>query len=66
MGFFITEPNVGDYLIQLKKKRNRTVYEVMDELRSQIEATQPSLQIDFGQVLGDILGDLTGTAQPLK
>src|SRR5205085_8390307 len=24
MGFFITEPNTGDYLIQLKKKRKRT------------------------------------------
>lgn len=66
MGFFITEPNVGDYLIQLKKDRSRTVYEVMDELRSSIEATQPALQIDFGQVLGDILGDLAGTAQPIE
>jgi len=25
MGFFITEPNTGDYLIQLKKKRNKTI-----------------------------------------
>ncbi|HYV94538.1 MAG TPA: efflux RND transporter permease subunit [Chitinophagales bacterium] len=66
MGFFITEPNVGDYLIQLKKKRKRTVYDVMDELRERIEVTQPALQIDFGQVLGDILGDLTGTAQPIE
>ena len=38
----------------------------MDELRTQIEATQPALQIDFGQVLGDILGDLAGTAQPIE
>ncbi len=66
MGFFITEPNVGDYLIQLKKKRSRTVYEVMDEVRARIEASQPALQIDFGQVLGDILGDLSGTAQPIE
>lgn len=66
MGFFITEPNDGDYLIQLKKKRDRTVYAVMDELRSRIEASQPALNIDFGQVLGDILGDLSGTAQPIE
>ena len=66
MGFFITEPNVGDYLIQLKKKRKRTVYAVMDEIRARIEASQPALEIDFGQVLGDILGDLSGTAQPIE
>src|SRR4029079_13506051 len=29
MGFFITEPNSGDYLIQLKKDRNRTTDEVI-------------------------------------
>ncbi|MCY7409996.1 MAG: efflux RND transporter permease subunit [Chitinophagales bacterium] len=66
MGFFITEPNNGDYLIQLKKKRNRSVYGVMDELRARIEESQPALEIDFGQVLGDILGDLSGSAQPIE
>ena len=29
MGFFITEPNTGDYLIQLKKDRNKTTDEVI-------------------------------------
>ncbi|MEO5673468.1 MAG: efflux RND transporter permease subunit [Chitinophagales bacterium] len=66
MGFFITEPNNGDYLIQLKKKRSRTVYAVIDELRARIESSQPALTIDFGQVLGDILGDLSGSAQPIE
>lgn len=66
MGFFITEPNNGDYLIQLKKKRSRTVYAVIDELRARIESSQPALAIDFGQVLGDILGDLSGSAQPIE
>ena len=33
MGFFITEPNYGDYLIQLKKNRKRTTEEVIDEIR---------------------------------
>src|SRR4030095_7616942 len=50
MGFFITEPNSGDYLIQLRKNRKRTTDEVTADIRKQIESTQPALQIDFGQV----------------
>jgi Cu/Ag efflux pump CusA len=66
MGFFITEPNSGDYLIQLKKKRKRTTDEVISDIRKQIETTQPALQIDFGQVIGDMLGDLMASVQPIE
>lgn len=66
MGFFITEPNRGDYLIQLKKKRNRTTQEVTSELRQRIEASQPALTVDFGQVIGDMLGDLMTSVQPVE
>ncbi|WP_375418098.1 efflux RND transporter permease subunit [uncultured Hymenobacter sp.] len=66
MGFFITEPNRGDYLIRLKTNRKRTTTEVIDDLRQRIEATQPALTIDFGQVIGDMLGDLMSTVQPIE
>jgi CzcA family heavy metal efflux pump len=66
MGFFITEPNSGDYLIQLKKDRKRTTDEVIADIRKQIESTQPALQIDFGQVIGDMLGDLMASVQPIE
>jgi heavy metal efflux system protein len=66
MGFFITEPNRGDYLIQLKKKRNRTTDEVSSQLRSKIEAVLPHLKVDFGQVIGDMLGDLMSSVQPIE
>ena len=66
MGFFITEPNTGDYLIQLKKKRDKTTEEVIDDLRQKIEVTQPALRIDFGQVIGDMLGDLMTSVQPIE
>src|SRR5258706_5904256 len=66
MGFFITEPNSGDYLIQLKKKRHRTSEQVIEDLRQKIEATQPALRIDFGQVIGDMLGDLMASVQPIE
>lgn len=66
MGFFITEPNTGDYLIQLKKNRKRTTVQVIDDIRQRVEATQPALQIDFGQVIGDMLGDLMSSTQPIE
>jgi CzcA family heavy metal efflux pump len=66
MGFFITEPNRGDYLIQLKKKRDKTTEEVISDIRKKVEATQPALRIDFGQVIGDMLGDLMTSVQPVE
>ncbi|MCW8809322.1 MAG: efflux RND transporter permease subunit, partial [Ignavibacteriaceae bacterium] len=66
MGFFITEANNGDYLIQLKKNRSRTTDEVTNEIRMKIESVLPGLQIDFGQVIGDMLGDLMASVQPVE
>jgi len=66
MGFFITEPNRGDYLIQLKTDRTRSTDEVISDIRKKIEATQPALRVDFGQVIGDMLGDLMTSVQPIE
>ncbi|XCF04755.1 efflux RND transporter permease subunit [Tamlana crocina] len=66
MGFFITEPNRGDYLIKLKDKRNKTTTQVSDEIRKRVEEKVPQLTIDFGQVIGDMLGDLMSSVQPIE
>jgi CzcA family heavy metal efflux pump len=66
MGFFITEPNRGDYLIQLKNKRDKSTEDVISDIRKQVEASQPALRIDFGQVIGDMLGDLMTSVQPVE
>jgi len=66
MGFFITEPNTGDYLIQLKNNRDKTTEEVIDDIRKRIESSQPELRVDFGQVIGDMLGDLMTSVQPIE
>ena len=66
MGFFITEPNTGDYLIKLKDKRSNTTAEVSDEIRRRIEEAVPQLTVDFGQVIGDMLGDLMSSVQPIE
>ncbi len=66
MGFFITEPNRGDYLIQLKRNRKKTTNDIIDEIRLKVESSQPALRIDFGQVIGDMLGDLMTSVQPIE
>jgi CzcA family heavy metal efflux pump len=66
MGFYITEPNTGDYLIELKKKRNKTTDEVSDEIRKKCELALPALVVDFGQVITDMLGDLMTSVQPIE
>ena len=66
MGFFITEPNTGDYLIQLKNKRDNSTEEYIDAIRQKIESKVPALVVDFGQVVGDMLGDLMSSVQPVE
>ena len=65
-GFFITEPNDGDYTIQLKKNRNLTTEQVADEIRKHVEAKLPALQVDFGQIIEDMIGDLISARQPIE
>lgn len=67
LGFFITEPNRGDYVIKLKpRNQRRGVEEIMDDLRARIQAVEPAINTDFGQLLEDNIGDLTGgSPQPV-
>jgi len=66
MGFFITEPNRGDYLIELKTKRDKNTEDVSNDIRLRIEKTLPALKVDFGQVITDMLGDLMSSVQPVE
>jgi CzcA family heavy metal efflux pump len=66
MGFFVTEPNRGDFLIQLKNERKKTTDEVIDEIRESIIASGQPLHIEFGQRIEDILGDLIGETEPIQ
>jgi len=66
LGFFITEPNTGDFLIRLKKHRNKSIEQVIDELRQKIYAAEPGkVYVDFGQIMQDLIGDMTGSPMPI-
>ncbi len=66
MGFFITEPNDGDYLIILNKKRDKSTVEVADVIRKRVEAAMPFLETEFLQVISDMLGDLMESGTPIE
>src|SRR5579883_529448 len=66
LGFFLTEPNTGDFLIKLKTKRSRSTDEVIDDLRAKVSRAQPALRIDFGQLLSDVIGDLENSPSPIE
>jgi multidrug efflux pump subunit AcrB len=62
----VTEANTGDILVKLKAKRDRDVEEVMAEVRAKIKQQEPALDVDFIQVLQDMIGDLTSAPQPIQ
>ncbi|HVP38826.1 MAG TPA: efflux RND transporter permease subunit [Candidatus Saccharimonadales bacterium] len=66
LGFFITEPNTGDYTLQLRSGRRRSADEVADHLRARLEATEPAMDVEFGQLIEDAIGDLTTNPQPVE
>ncbi|HKR02403.1 MAG TPA: efflux RND transporter permease subunit [Pyrinomonadaceae bacterium] len=66
LGLAITEPNTGDFLVKLKGSRSRSTEEVMDDLREQVESTEPALEIEFVGILADLIGDLTSSPSPIE
>jgi CzcA family heavy metal efflux pump len=61
----VTEANRGDFTVRLKQKRDRDIEEIMDDVRRQVEKSQPGTQVEFIQVLQDMIGDLTSAPEPI-
>jgi CzcA family heavy metal efflux pump len=66
LGFFITEPNSGDFCVKLKDHRSRGIDEVIADVRQQVESSEPALQIEFGQLMMDVIGDLVNGPRPIE
>ena len=61
----VTEANNGDFSVRLKPKRDRDIDEVMADVREKILKSEPSLDIEFTQVLQDMIGDLSNQPQDI-
>jgi CzcA family heavy metal efflux pump len=62
----VTEANTGDFTVKLKAHRSRGIDEVMEDVREKIHATEPELDVEFTQVLQDMIGDLSNAPEPIQ
>ncbi len=68
LGLFATQQNTGDVVARLEppSQRNRTIFDVIAEVRDKISAAVPRLHIEFVQILSDVINDLAGAARPVE
>jgi CzcA family heavy metal efflux pump len=68
LGLFATQPNTGDILVRLKPRsqRRRSAEEVIAGLRPKLAKIVPGMELEFVQLLQDMIGDLEGAAEPLE
>src|SRR5262249_52148107 len=68
LGLFATEPNKGDILVRLKPRseRSRSADAVIEDLRAKVKEASPELDVEFVQLLQDMIGDLEGQPNPIE
>jgi len=68
LGLFATAQNTGDILVRLKPRnqRSRSSEDVIEELRDKLHDAVPLVDIEFVQLLQDMLGDLEGNPEPIE
>jgi len=67
LGLFATQQNKGDILVRLKPRGSRRgAEEIIDDLRDKLKEAAPQLDIEFVQLLQDMLGDLEGAPTPIE
>jgi multidrug efflux pump subunit AcrB len=62
----VTEANTGDISVKLKASRKRDIEEVIADVREKIKSEEPAIDVEFVQVLQDMINDLTGEPQPVE
>lgn len=65
MGFYITEPNKGDFVIRLSENHPVSTFELIRRTRKWVDRHEPELDTDYSQVMEDMLGDLIGVSAPV-
>jgi multidrug efflux pump subunit AcrB len=65
---FATQMNSGDVLVRLKARgdRSRSADAIIADLRDKLTAAVPDTEIEFVQLLQDMLGDLEGNPTPIE
>ncbi|PYR72434.1 MAG: AcrB/AcrD/AcrF family protein, partial [Acidobacteria bacterium] len=67
LGLFATQPNKGDILVRLKPRNQREAAEdVINRLRDKLTKAVPQVEIEFIELLQDMIGDLEGAPTPIE
>jgi CzcA family heavy metal efflux pump len=68
LGLFATAQNTGDILVRLKPRsqRDRSSDEVITDVRERAHRAAPLVELEFIQLLQDMLGDLQGDPEPIE
>jgi CzcA family heavy metal efflux pump len=68
LGLFATAQNSGDILVRLKPRRDRkrSSEDVIAAMRPALQRAAPLAEIEFVQLLQDMLGDLEGAPTPIE
>jgi CzcA family heavy metal efflux pump len=61
----VTEANTGDISVRLKSSRSRSTDAIIADVRAKVSEAEPGIHIEFGQILQDMIGDLTSAPQPV-
>src|SRR6266571_5263325 len=61
----VTEANNGDFTVRLKKDRKGEMDDIIADIRSEIESTEPATKVEFLELLQDMIGDLTSAPEPV-
>ena len=62
----VTEANAGDISVKLKDKRSRGIDDVISDVRDQVKQQEPAADVEFIQVLQDMIGDLSNAPEPIQ
>ena len=62
----VTEANSGDITVKLKAKRKQAIDEIMSDVRTEIKTKEPELDVEFIQVLEDMINDLSNSPEPIQ
>ena len=68
LGLFATAQNTGDIVVRLKPRgqRSRSSQEIIRDVRGRAHSAAPLVDVEFVQLLQDMLGDLEGNPEPVE
>lgn len=66
LGGGITEANTGDFFVRLKPQPRRSIEDIINEVRAEVEETVPGVEIEVLQLMEDLIGDLTSVPEPVE